>query len=281
MSDPIFYVGSERNYKLTGYVPAKFLSRNGSYVMDPMLGGSQRAYLYSDGLGNNKTEGSAANPNNYLIVPAGYTEQQAKEFAAHIANTAGQTYPGDETGASGFQQALAQMVASFSQGGSQDMQRYPKWGIPDGSVVPAFVGSASNHLGYVTGLAGLPMSSSEIGGGTINGANAVWQTVRPWIPFAHLKSTPIDTGGDYFLSRQNQANISQGYSDGLAASKPPSPFESYGDLTQAQPDDGQVGGDGIPSWRSSLSGVDPDEPAPPAWPLGTNQPIRYLGRRTQ
>jgi hypothetical protein len=281
MPDPIFYVGSERDRQHTGFVPAKFLSRNGGYVMDPMPGGSQKAYLYSDSSGNKKTEGSVANPNNYLIVPAGYTEQQAKEFATHIANTAGQTYPGDETGASGFQQALAQMVAVFSQGGSQDLQRHPNWGIPQGSVVPAFVGSASNHLGYVTGLAGLPMSSSEIGGGAINGANAVWQAVRPWIPLAHLKSTPIDTGGDYFLSRQNHANISQGYSDGLAASKSPSPFESYGNVTQAQPDDGQIGGDGIPGWRSSLSGVDPDQPEPTAWPPLADQPIRYLGRRTQ
>jgi hypothetical protein len=63
MTDPVFYVGSEKDKNLTGYVPAKFLMRNGAYVMDPTPGGSQRAYLYSDGAGGNKTIGSIANPN--------------------------------------------------------------------------------------------------------------------------------------------------------------------------------------------------------------------------
>jgi hypothetical protein len=35
------------------------------------------------------------------------------------------------------------MAEAFSQGGSQDLQRNPQWGIPKGSFVPAFVGSAS------------------------------------------------------------------------------------------------------------------------------------------
>lgn len=88
MSDQIFYVGArDDNNPLTGYVPAKFLMRNGAHVMDPTPGGSQRSPLYSDGSGNNKTQGSVANPNNYLIVPANYTEQQAKDFASKITNT--------------------------------------------------------------------------------------------------------------------------------------------------------------------------------------------------
>ena len=63
MSDRIFYVGAQdADNALTGYVPAKFLVRDGRYLMDPTPGGSQKSYLYSDGMGNNKTRGSVANP---------------------------------------------------------------------------------------------------------------------------------------------------------------------------------------------------------------------------
>lgn len=44
MSDQLFYVDAERNNKLTGYVTAKFLTVNGEPVVDPMPGGSQRAW---------------------------------------------------------------------------------------------------------------------------------------------------------------------------------------------------------------------------------------------
>jgi len=269
MPDRIFYVGSERDHKFKGYVPAKFLMRNGAYVMDPMPGGSQRAFLYSDSLGSDKTNGSVANPNNYLIVPADYDEQQAKDFAAQIASAVGRVYPEDEMGAAGLHQALAQMFGAFSQGGSQDLQRHPQWGVPKGSTVPAFVGSASNHLGYVTGLAGLPMSWSELGGGVLNGANAL------------VQANNVDTDGPYWLSKQNHANILQGYSDGLAASQPPSPFNDYGYGTPPKPQEGQIGnGNGIVDWLSSLSGVDPEEPPPSTWPP-SDRPIRYLARRGQ
>jgi hypothetical protein len=44
MPDQIFYVGAkDENNPLTGYVPAKFLTRNGAYVMDQTPGGSQNA----------------------------------------------------------------------------------------------------------------------------------------------------------------------------------------------------------------------------------------------
>ena len=100
MSDPVFYVGAQDSNdrkRTTGYVPAKFLMRNGRYVMDPMPGGSQNAFVYSDALGGDKTRGEVANPNNYLIVPENHTEQKAKDFAARIADAWGNT-PGDETG---------------------------------------------------------------------------------------------------------------------------------------------------------------------------------------
>lgn len=279
MSDPTFYVGSERDHQFTGYVPARFLMRNGAYVMDPAPGGSQGAYLYSDSLGNNKTHGSVANPNNYLIVPANYSEQRARDFAAGIADTFGQVYPEDETGTTGPNRAREQMTEAFVQGGSQDLQRHPQWGISKGSVVPAFVGGASNHLGYVTGLAGLPVEWPEIAGGVLNTLNAA--VVQPFRRLVRLPATSIDASGPYGLSAQNYANINQGYSDGLAASQPLSPFNDYGYGTQPRSTEGQIGdGNGIAGWLSSLSGVGPEEPTSSAWPPLTNRPIRYLGRRT-
>lgn len=90
MSVRVFYVGAnlQNDEKtITGYVPAKFLTLNGEPVVDPVPGGSQKTNIYADGSDKYKTSGAIANPNNYLIVPANYTEQQARAFAAHIAGT--------------------------------------------------------------------------------------------------------------------------------------------------------------------------------------------------
>jgi hypothetical protein len=277
MADQIFYVGSENQGKLTGYVPAKFLRRNGSYTSDPMPGGSQNAYLYSDGQGSNKTDGKIANPNNYLIVPANYADQQARDFASGISNTLNQVDPEDETGTVGPHEAREQMIMAFRQGGPQDLQRHSQWGIPNGSVVPAFVGSASNHLGYVTALAGLPLAWSQIGGGLANRLNAYVN--QPLRRLRGEQATSIDTGGAHGLSKQNDANISQGYLDGLAASKPPTQFNDYGYNPPPQPAARQIAGDGISPFSASLAGVNPDEPAPPAWPPQTSSPVRYLSSR--
>jgi len=246
--------------------------------MDPTPGGSQRAPLFSDGMGSNRTDGGVANPNNYLIVPANYSDRQARHFAAGIADTLGQVYQ-DETGATGPSRARAQMIGAFLQGGPQDLQRHPQWGIPGGSVVPAFVSSASNHLGYVTGLAGLPVEWPEIAGGALNTLNA--DVVQPSRRLVGMKATSVDASGPYGLSPQNYANIVQGYSDGLAASKPLSPFKGFGQGSQPLRTEGQIGdGNGVADWMSSLSGVDPQEPAPPVWPPRVDGPIRYLSRRT-
>src|SRR5882757_3699494 len=197
MSDRVFYVGSEKDGKLTGYVPAKFLKIKGKPVVEPTLGGSQKTYIYADGSGKYKTRGEIANPDNYLIVPANYTEQQARAFSAEVANS---------------NRARARMSDAFNQGGSQDLQRNSQWGIPEGSVVPAFVSSASYHLGSVTRQAGLPKILSEIGGGTANRINA--DIVQPLKHLFRYKSDPIDTGGDIWgLSKQNYANFSKGFAD--------------------------------------------------------------------
>lgn len=273
MPDKMFYVGSESNKKFTGYVPAKFLVRNGSYVMDPTPGGSQKVPLFSDGSGNNRTPGSTANPNNYLIVPANHSEQQAQDFARGVADT----IKYDESGM-GVPSALVQMIAAFGQGGSQDLQRSPQWGIPKGSAVPAFVGSASDHLGYVSAQAGFPIDWPEIAGGAVNAVNG--KVVQPGKARLGFDATNIDTSGPHGLSQQNAANIAQGYAHGIAASQRPSPFDDYRYDPQPQPGVNRIGdGNGITGWVSSLSGIDPDEPTPPAWPPQADQSIRYLSSR--
>src|SRR3954463_13654836 len=87
MSDRVFYVGSLNKGQFTGYVPAKFLRIDGQPVVDPTPGGSQKSYVYADRSYKYKTTGRIGNPNNFLIVPANYTEQQARTFAAKVAET--------------------------------------------------------------------------------------------------------------------------------------------------------------------------------------------------
>jgi hypothetical protein len=114
----------------------------------------------------------------------------------------------------------------------------------------------------------------------VNGINAkVVQAIRP---YAHFEPANIDTNGPHWLSRQNADNIAQGYAHGIAASQPPSPFDDYryGYDPQPKPGANRIGdGQGIASWTSSLSGVDPDEPTPPDWPPQADTPIRYLSSR--
>jgi hypothetical protein len=44
----------------------------------------------------------------------------------------------------------------------------------------------------------------------------------------------------------------------------------------------QIGdGTDIAPWISAMSGIDPQEPTPPAWPPQADTPIRYLSRRVQ
>lgn len=244
MPDRVFYVEAKDDNGVAGYVPAKFLIRNGAYVMNPTLGGSQQSFVYSDALGNGQTKGSVANPDNYLIVPENYTDRQARDFANGIASSLNQVYPEDETGSMGPNQAREKMTAAFRQGGSQDLQRHSQWGIPQGSAVPAFAGAASNHLGYVSALAGIPMQEPAMAGGVINWING--NVVQPGNRILGRRSTLIDTSGPYGLSRQNHDNISKGYSDGIEASKVPVPFEDYGRNPPVSQEAGAIGdGSGI------------------------------------
>jgi hypothetical protein len=198
-------------------------------------------------------------------------------FAGRVAQSVRRAYPEDEMGAAGLHDALAQMTAAFLPGGSEDLQRHPQWGIPKGSVVPAFVGSASNHLGFVTAAAGLPMDWAEIGGGAANGANAVRQFLRR---LGGREWDAIDTGGPYWLSKQNHANIADGYAAGLASVTPPAAFNDYGYGTQPRGAPAQLGSDdGISPFGEVVVGVNPDEPVPPTWPPQQNKPVRYLSSR--
>jgi hypothetical protein len=132
MSDQVFYVGAEdKNGQLSGYVPARFLTINCQPVVDPTPGGPNKRipYVYADDQGADKSD--RANPNNYLIVPGNFNETQARAYAAEIARM-------QSTPVIGTPLALLKMAADFKPSGSQDLQRGLQWGIPEGSVVPAF-----------------------------------------------------------------------------------------------------------------------------------------------
>ncbi len=136
MSDRLFYVGAHSQYekdqygnmKFTGFVPAKFLTINGGPVVDLTPWGSQKAYIYADDQGAGRTD--AANPNNYLIVPANFSEAQARAYAAQIARI--QSFP-----VVGSALARAKMGLEFRPNGPQDLQRDPhNGGFPKAPLSP-------------------------------------------------------------------------------------------------------------------------------------------------
>lgn len=257
MTDSTFYVAAKERgtNKITGYVPSTFLVRNGKYVIDPAAGVSQE-FLYSDSLGSNKTPGSIANPNNYVIVPKVHDEAAARRVADTIM--AMQKV--------GSVPALALLTHSFMADGPEDLQRHQRWGIPSNSFVRGYVSGASDHFGYVAGAAGLPRELVETGGGVRNLFNRI----------IHPRSN-IDTSGRLFLSKINEANIAQGYEAGAAARRQPSTYNDYGYPASARNTATGIGeGGGVLSFASSLTGVNPDELAPPAWPPKTDAPVRYL-----
>jgi len=262
VSDRIFYAAAtdqDDSKKITGYVPSKFLVRNGMYVVDPVPGASQNANLYSDGAGSNQIDGKVANPNNYIVVPANYTEAAARDAAATLEAVHRLGIPGG---------TLGLMTHYFWPGGPEELQRNPRWGIPPRSFVRGYTSAASDHFGYVTGAAGLPRGLAEFGGGAHNIFSK--QTFKP----------DIDTSGKAGLSKINEANIAQGYAAGAASRQPPSPFDNYGYGEQPNNKPSAIGdGNGISPVTEAISGIDPDEPAPPVWPPGQAAPVRYLRTR--
>jgi hypothetical protein len=262
LSDRIFYAAAtdqKAGDRITGYVPSKFLVRNGMYVVDPVPGASQKANLYSDGAGGNQTDGKTANPNNYVVVPANYTEQAARDAAALLEAVHRLPIPGG---------TLGLMTRDFWPGGPEELQRNPRWGIPPDSFVRGYTSAASDHFGHVTGAAGLPRGLAGFGGGVHN------------ILSKHKDKPDIDTDGSWGLSKINEANIAQGYAAGAAARKPPSPFNDYGYGEKVDRQPGAIGdGNGISPFAATTSDVNPDEPAPQPWPPGQATPVRYLSTR--
>jgi hypothetical protein len=171
---------------------------------------------------------------------------------------------------------LGLMANAFWPGGSEDLQRNPRWGIPPESFVPAYTSAASDHFGYITAAAGLPRVLAEGGGGAHNLYS--WTAEKAHGLLNGTGGSPsIDTNGKFGLSTTNEANIAQGYAAGLEAGKPPAPFKDYGYNAQAPQTPGQIGdGRGISPFSAGLAGINPDEPTPPDWPPQQNSQVRYL-----
>jgi len=154
----------------------------------------------------------------------------------------------------GVPSVLTKMFFDFWRGGSQDLQRGSQWGIPEGSTVPAFASGASHYLGFVSGLTGLPLTLSHMGGGLLN---------------LH----GVDRNGPWGVSQQNDKNLMQGWSD-ATATPPPSWIAGTGAGFPDQPPIGQIGRGGKAGWISTLQGIDPANPTRPAPPeLAESGPV--------
>jgi hypothetical protein len=80
------------------------------------------------------------------------------------------------------------------QRGPQDLQRGPQWGIPEGSVLPAFASGGIHYLGFVSGLNGISLGYSELGGKDTNPFNkdpAVLRVFRSKTTKIWLEASPM------------------------------------------------------------------------------------------
>jgi hypothetical protein len=206
----------------------------GQPVVDPMPGGSQAAFIYPEASDRYRTDGKIANPNNYLIVPDKFSEQQARDYADRIYQT--QKIP-----FIGICLAQARMGLDFAPGGSQDLQRDPQWGIPPDSLVPAYISSASHYLGFVSGLTNTPLDLVETAGGHTNRGK--------------------DKTGPHGVSQQNHANLVKGYADATALLKPEWLTNNFGYRSQSQTPASQIGeGQGVANWGTSQGDIKPAYP---------------------
>jgi hypothetical protein len=254
MPDDVFYVGAlDRNQKLSGLVPARFLTIKGQPVVDPTPGGPKGhiPYISSDAQGSNKSD--KANPNNYMIVPANFNETYARTYADKIADIQRNPIGGSAT-------ALAKMFFDFKREGAEDIQRGPQWGIPEGSTVPAFASGASHYLGFVSGLTGIPLEYSYRGGGLFN-------------RFGEDKSGPDG------ISQQNYKNLLQGWSDATTTYPPAWLADNANTGSQGQSSFGQIGGGGLAGWISTLQGIDPQNPTQPAAPQKASGPLGLISNQ--
>lgn len=149
MPDRRFYVEASNDDGFTGFVPAKFLMRNGAYVMNPTPGGSQGEPIYSDHSGSNKTIGSTANPNNYLIVPENYTEQKARDFASLVEAIRKYIFQGGGN-------ASALVMANAFEAGSKAPAPFNDYGYyPQPERQAGQIGDGRGIVGLIASLAGI------------------------------------------------------------------------------------------------------------------------------
>jgi hypothetical protein len=156
--------------------------------------------------------------------------------------------------------AALKMAADFTRGGSQDIQRGSQWGIPEGSTVRAFASGASHYLGFVSGLTGMPLTLSYMGGGFLN-------------------RSCVDTIGPWGVSQQNYKNLMQGWSDATATPPPAWRTDRLGTDAQGQSSIGQIGGGGNAGWISTLQGIDPANPTEPAGPQKASGPLGLVSNQ--
>jgi hypothetical protein len=249
MSDKVFYVRAlDKEGKPGAYVPARVMTINGQPVVDPTLGDRLKPtpYVFSDQDGYNS---DTANPNNYMIVPANFDEAQARAYADQIAKIQSSPF--------GTPFAWAKMAHDFLPGGSQDLQRHPQWGIPDGSIVPAFISAASHYLGFVSELNDIPLGPIELAGGRTNRG--------------------VDRSGPYGVSQQNHKNLVLGRSDAM---RPPDWAANNFDYSaQIQGSNGRIGDGMGQGWISSLYGIDPQNPTQPAGPQRPSGPLGLVSNQ--
>jgi hypothetical protein len=139
------------------------------------------------------------------------------------------------------------------------LQRNSQWGIPESSLVPAFVSAASHYLGFVSGLRGLPLEDVEKAGGRINGGK--------------------DKSGPSGVSRQNHQNLVKGQSGAITGASPVWLANNFDYGHPSQSAAGHTGGGTESRWTSSLRGIDPTKPTQPAGPQKTSGPLRLVSNQ--
>ena len=185
-------------------VAAKFLSYNGSYVVDPNAATATGTKIYDA----NGSLIAHANPSGYLIVPENYTIDGTLVFANQVGaqfsntGTVGSTIAGTTA-------ALGMMTLAYVPNGSHDFQRtYPgSTGVNPDCFVGGFTDAASFDLGLVAGYSGIGKQAALTGGGLLN-------------LFHKVRKSNIDISGADFNTAVNANSINAGaqFADQLMSS---------------------------------------------------------------
>ncbi len=154
-------------------VAAKFLSYNGSYIVDPNTTQASETKIY-DANGNSIIN---ANPSGYLIVPNNYTIEATLELANQVGAQFSNTGSVGSTIA-GTTAALGMMTLAFAPNGSHDLQRaYPgSTGVDPDCFVAGFTDAASFDLGLVASYSRIGEQAALTGGGLLNLAHKIFKS---------------------------------------------------------------------------------------------------------